>query len=200
MQRLAAALEQALVGCVLDQSVLEAIFGLQVGRALELDSRSASASRSMMLQARGTHQFRRRRAAAHRRNRVQEPRQLCATSRAGPSRSRRAARDCCKVGGMKLARRPARRVPQAAGSLPLRTAARRLCARSQPPRSTSLDRACCAAISPTMRATPARSSGDREINDCMVRAQAPRGRRNSRTGRSERRAAALAHPAVGEGA
>ena len=26
--------------------------------------------------------------------------QICATSRAGPSRSRRAARDCCKVGGM----------------------------------------------------------------------------------------------------
>ena len=44
MQRLAAALEQAVVGRVLDQRVLEAIVGL--GGAPSTNSRSASASRS----------------------------------------------------------------------------------------------------------------------------------------------------------
>ena len=100
---------------------------------------------------------------------------ICAISRAEPSRSRRAARDCCKVGGM--ARTPpcsprstSRRVTSStnSGTPPVR---------SLTLSTTSCDRASCAAISPTMRRTSVRSSGASATTAWCERI--PQGARNS---------------------
>ena len=101
MQRLAAALEQAVVGRVLDQRVLEAVGRL---RSIALDEQNVGfgepiqrrLQRALVEAGHGLEQ------------RVREIRgpstaPICATSRAEPSRSSRAASDCCKVGGIACA-------------------------------------------------------------------------------------------------
>ena len=98
VQRLAAALEQAVVGGVLDQRVLEAIAGLQAARPRRTEGRLRQAAPTTL--AASARRLRRRHAtAAYAKSRPRTA-PICATSRAGPSRSRRAASDCCKVGGM----------------------------------------------------------------------------------------------------
>ena len=100
MQRLAAALEQAVVGRVLDQRVLEAVVRL---RSIALDEQNVGFGEPL--------QRRLQRAlveAGHGlEQRVREPAPstapICAVSRAEPSRSSRAASDCCNVGGIACA-------------------------------------------------------------------------------------------------
>ena len=82
---------------------------------------------------------------------------ICATSRAEPSRSSRAASDCCSVGGIACAppstpRSSKSRVTSStnSGTPPVR---------SLTPSTTSFDSAWREDISPTMRATSARSRG-----------------------------------------
>ncbi len=147
MQRLAAALEQAVVGGVLDQRVLEAIVRLRAARPRRTGGRRRRAAPTTL--AAPARRVRRRRAAACRRNRVQEPRRS-----ARPRAPRRAGRGARRATAARSAgwpeRRPARRVQEAGASPPRRTAARRRCARS-PSRRPLAESACCAAISPTMR-------------------------------------------------
>ena len=124
---------------------------------------------------------RRRRAAAHRRNRVRAPRRS-ARPRARRRADRGARRATAARSAGSPARRPARRAREAGASPPRRTAARRRCARSTPS-ITSLDSAWRAAISPTMR-RDLRAIERRERNDAVVRAQAP-GRAELRPGRRD---------------
>ena len=86
---------------------------------------------------------------------------ICAISRAAPSRSSRAASDCCKVGGIACAppcspRSNSRRVTSStnSGTPPVR---------SLTPSTMSLGSAWWAASSPTICATATRSSGQSEI-------------------------------------
>jgi hypothetical protein len=154
VQHLAAALEQAVVGRVLDQRVLEAIVRL-CRRALdEKDIRM-----SEPLERRLQRQLVQCGDVALKLRPSKAP--ICAASCAGPSRSRRAARDCCKVGGIACAppstpRSSRRRVTSStnSGTPPVR---------SLTPSTTSCDSAYREASSPTIRATCARSSGASDI-------------------------------------
>ena len=126
MQRLPAALEQAVVGRVLDQRVLEAIVRLR-RRALDKQKVGVGEPIQRRLQ-RWARRFRQRRAAAGMRNRVRAPRRSArsrAQGRAGPGARREIA---ARSAGW-LERRPARRAQEAVASPPRRTAARRRSAR-----------------------------------------------------------------------
>ena len=97
MQRLAAALEQAVVGRVLDQRVLEAIVGL---RWSALDKQQVGVGKPIQ-------RCLKRRLIDLGNVAQQRIDEIASKNRADlrdltrrPSRSRRAARDCCKVGGM----------------------------------------------------------------------------------------------------
>ena len=127
--------------------MLEAVGGLR-RRALDEQKVGLGKPIQRRLQRR-LRRVRRRRGAAHTRNRAQAPRRS-----ARPHARRRADRAARRATAARsagsLARRPARRAPTGGASPPRRTAARRRCARS-PLRRRPCGSACCAAISPTMR-------------------------------------------------